>query len=427
MFKKILGTLGTRIVAAILSFTTWILNAQYLGPEKVGTISLLIFSVVIIQLFTNFISGAALIYQTPRAGVYRLLIPAYIWTPVITIASGYLMFFAGNFFPVMKIIPEGYFTAVLALALVMSFTSVNYMLLLGLEKVKMFNLCNLLQSICLMLVLLLILFGFRVHDVMAFYRAIFISYAIAFLVSFFTLVPSIKRVPLTGMRGLIRDILRFGTYVQVANIFQTMNYRLSLKFVDMFSGRGAVGVLTIGMQLAEGLWLISRSIGTVQYSRMSNEMNFDYSVKLTLTFAKISWVVTAMAMALLLCIPQFVFTSLFSSSFSEVKPVIASLAAGIVMLSVSMIFSGFFSAINKPYYNTIGSAIGLVFTIGLGLLLVPRYGIIGAGISASVSYFFITLFQFIIFSRMTRLRLRDFMLTKTEIRLLIGELKKISG
>ena len=75
--------------------------------------------------------------------------------------------------------------------------------------------------------------------------------------------------------------------------------------------------------------------------------------------------------------------------------------------------------------DTISSAIGLVFTIGLGVVLIPVYGIVGAGISATVSYTFLTLYQFIIFSRMTKLRLRDFMLTRHEIRLLVSEVKKM--
>jgi len=148
-------------------------------------------------------------------------------------------------------------------------------------------------------------------------------------------------------------------------------------------------------------------------------------VRLTLTLAKISWVVTAIAMTLLLTIPKFVFTLIFTARFGDVKLVIATLAFGIVALSFSMILSGFFSSINKPYHNTISSAIGLLFTIGLGLLLIPKYGIIGAGISASFSYFFLTLYQFIIFSRMTKLTASDFLLTQTEIRLLFQEIKKI--
>ncbi|MEI7499922.1 MAG: polysaccharide biosynthesis C-terminal domain-containing protein [Bacteroidota bacterium] len=425
MVNKILGTIGTRMINAILAFVIWILNAHYLGPEKVGTIFLIIFSVSIIQLFINFVGGAALIYLTPRTGIFKLIVPAYIWTFLVTILCSALLSFIAAIFPVLEVIPAGYFWQVLFLALIMSFASVNFMLLLGLEKVKTYNYINLVQIIVLFLILLFCLFGLRLIDVMAYYWAILISYSIAFLISFYLLWPSFRKVPLTKMKSLLMEILRFGTYVQFANIFQTLNYRLSLKFVDFFSGRAAVGVLSIGLTLAEGLWLISRSIAMVQYSRLSNEMNYDYSVRLTLTFAKITWVVTGIAMLLLLAVPNFIFTALFSARFGDIKMVIASLAIGIVTLSVSMIFSGFFSSINKPYHNTISSAIGLVFTIVFGFILIPGYGIIGAGISATFSYTFATIYQFIVFSRMTKLRLRDFLITKTEVRLLSGEIRRI--
>ena len=426
MFKKIIGTIGTRSLTAVLAFTTWTLNANYLGPENVGTISLIILSVAIIQLFTNFFAGAALIYLTPRTGIYKLFIPAYAWSFLVTVLTAFVLLLIGRIFPVMEIIPAGYFIPVLCLAWIMSFTSANSMLLLGLERVKLYNLISLAQAVMLFFILLLMLFGIRLLDVMAYYWAIFISYCLAMVMGLVMLYPSFKKVPLTGMKELVKEILRFGTYVQVANIFQTMNYRLSLKFVDHYIGRGAVGILSLGMQLAEGLWLISRSIATVQYSRLSNAMNYDYSVRLTLTLAKITWVVTGFAMLILLVIPKFVFVAIFTSKFGDVKLVIASLAIGIVTLSVSMIFSGFFSSINKPYHNTISSAIGFLFTVGMGLILIPKYGIMGAGIAATISYSFLTLYQFIVFSRMTKLRISDFMLTRSEIGLLFSELKKIA-
>ena len=74
----------------------------------------------------------------------------------------------------------------------------------------------------------------------------------------------------------------------------------------------------------------------------------------------------------------------------------------------------------------ISSAIGLVFTVGLGLLIVPRYGILGAAATASVSYTISTIYQLIVFIRMTNLKARDFLLTAAEIKLLIGEVRKLS-
>ena len=421
----IVGTIGTRFVNAILAFLIVVLNAHYLGAEKVGTISMIVLSVTIIQLLNNFVAGGALIYMTPRVGVYKLFLPAYIWTIGITAVSTAFLSLLGVMFPTFEVIPQGYFYETLFLALVMSLASVNFMLLLGLQKVKEFNVINLLQIFALMLILLFCLFILGLREVMSYFWAMFFSFVLAYIVSLIMLIPFIRREPLTGMKKLLAEIFRFGTYIQFANIFQTLNYRLSYLIVNMFLGRAAVGVLSVGVSLSEGLWLISRSISMVQYSKISNEMNDDYSARISLTLAKITWVITLLVLVFLVAIPTFIYTRIFGTDFAGIRLVIASLGIGIVTLSVSMIFSAYFSGINKPYHNTISSAIGLVLTIGLGLLLIPLWGLIGAGITATCSYTAATLYQFIIFSRITKLKAKDFLLTWGELKLLKGEMKRM--
>lgn len=425
MFKKILGTIGTRLVNAVLAFVVVILTTRFLGAENYGTISLIILAVAIIQLFNNFVAGGALIYMAPRAGVFKLFIPAYIWTILITLVGTWILHVMGIVFPKIEVIPQGYLYHILFLAMLMSFVSVNCMLLLGLEKVSLFNLLNLIQVISLVAILLTCYFVFHFREVKAYYWAMFFSYLLSFFIGLMLLFPYLKRVPFSGMKQLLGEIFRYGSYVQFANIFQQLNYRLSYYIVDAFIGRAAVGVLSAGVQMAEGLWLISRSISMVLFSRIANQMDDAYSVKLTLTLAKITWLLTLVALMVLLLVPTFVFGAVFGRDFSGIRPVIASLGIGIVTLSVSMIFSGFFSGYNRPYHNTISSAIGVVFTLGLGLLLIPAYGIIGAGITATVSYTAATAYQFIVFLRITHLKVHDFMLTRADIRLLRTEVKKI--
>lgn len=423
MVKKILGTMFTRVVAAVLAFAGWVLIANYLGPEKTGTISLIIFSVAIIQLIVNYIGGAALIYQTPRVGLFRLVVPVYIWTPLSTILTAFLLTLAGHAIPILEIIPDGHFTDVLLLALAMSFASANSMFLLGLEKVKEYNICNLVQVAGFFIILLIMLTVFGIRDIRSYTWALFLSNILGWGLSGFYLWPQIHRVPLKGSGELIREVLKFGNFVQLANLFQTFNYRLSLKFTDYFLGRSPVGILTIGLQLAEGFWLISRSISTVQFSRMSNEMRFDYSVRLTLLFARMTWMITAIGIAVLLCIPERIFALVFSASFGEVRLVIASLAPGIVFLSISIILSSFFSAVNKPLHNMIGSVLGLIFTVVSGIVLIPKLGIPGAGIAASISYFFITMYQFLVFRYLTGRSFRDLIPAISDFRYLMGMVK----
>jgi O-antigen/teichoic acid export membrane protein len=423
MFRKILGTIGTRLVSAFLTLIIWILVARILGAANLGTISLIILAVTIIQLVNNFFGGSALIYMTPRTGIYRLLVPAYLWNVVMTFAGSFLLLFLSRLFVRLEIIPAGYFTEVLVLALVMSLFSVNSMFLLGMEKIRTFNLLTLLQICLLFLVLLFFLFIVKEHGVMSYYRAFLFSYLVVLVLSFVALSREVRRIPLNGMRNLCAEVLRFGTYVQFANIFQQLNYRMGYYFVDFFLGRATLGVFTIGVQLSEALWLIPRSIGMVQITRISNEMDQKYAERLTLTLVKISWMVTLLLLVILLFIPSHLFELVFGNEFARVKPVIATLGAGIVTFSISIVLSQFFSGINKPFHNTISSALGLVLTVTMGFLLIPRFGLIGAGLTTTLSYMVATLYQFIVFLVIAKRSFSDFLLTKSELMLLKDELK----
>ncbi len=414
MIRIIMGTMGTRAIAAVLAFISWMLVANYLGAGPTGTISLIIFSVTLIQLLTNFTAGSGLVYYTPREGVSRLIVPAYVLTPILALAGVGILVVAGTVSESARIIPEGYTFEVTVLALVISFSTANNMFLLGLGRVKAYNLVTLLQASILVLSLILCFFVFRFYSLISFYLALLLSHFLSLLVSVWYLRPEIRRASLSGCRGIILQLFRFSSFVQAANVFQTLNYRLGLKFVDHFLGRAPVGILTIGLQLSEAVWILSRSISTVQYSRLSNEMKFDYSVRLTLTLVKISFVITLLPMILLAALPESFYMVFLPASFTGVRSVILSLAPGVVVLSVSIVLSSFFSAINKPYHNTVSSAAGLAITILAGLWLIPRFGLAGAGWMASASYLVITLYQFLVFCRISALRPGDFLPKKSD-------------
>jgi len=417
MLKNILGTIGTRLINALITLAVVFFNTRYLGASGVGTAGIIIFDITIIQLFTNFIGGGALIYFTPRAGVFRLFVPACLWTILTTFLAAFLLEATQVVFPEIETIPAGYFWEVVVLALLLSLASVNFIILVGLEKVSQFNYISLLQISLLLVILLYQYLVLKNSELSGYLTALFLSYLSAYLLSLGLLWRYLKPVSLKGMGKLVGQILKYGTYVQFANIFQLLNYRLGLYIVDIFSGRAAVGILYTGQQISESLWLISRSIAMVQFSRISNEDDRAYAVRITLTLAKVTWVITLGAVLILVMLPATLFAFVFGSEFEAIRPVIVSLGAGIVVLSVSIILSQFFSGINKPFHNTISSAIGLFFTVGGGLLLIPSYGLVGAGLSASLSYFASTLYQFIIFIRSTGLPYKSLMITMNDFQI----------
>lgn len=416
MFKKVLGTIFTRFFSAILTLVIVVMNARFLGAEKVGVISLIILGVTIVQMVNNFVGGSALVYLVPRTNLMKLFAPSYIWGFFSSVTTVFILY-------LINAIPEGFFGHVMILGTLTSLSTVNNMILLGQERIRAINILTAAQVTALITVLLIFYLLTPIRDVIVYVYALYASFLILFVGSFALITTRLKRDDLSGMKTVIREILRFGSWAQTANIFQLLNYRISYYFIEHMISKAALGVYATGVQLSEGVWIIPRSVAMVEYSRITNEKRWDYATKVTLVFSKIGVLLSAVIVAVLILLPTSLFVFVFGPEFSGVKPVIISLAVGIIALSFSILLSPFFTGMGKPMHCAIASGIGLIFTIILSLLLIPVYGIIGAGIGATCSYSAATIYQLIAFVIMSGTKARDFLIRKEEIRMLVQEIR----
>jgi len=72
----------------------------------------------------------------------------------------------------------------------------------------------------------------------------------------------------------------------------------------------------------------------------------------------------------------------------------------------------------------VASTIGLLVTIISGFILIPKYGMMGAAITASASYTAIVSYQFVkFFQEASEIRVRDFIFTKNDLNFAFAELK----
>jgi len=417
MVRKILGTISARIIVALLTLATILINGWYLGADKVGTISLIILAITLIQMLNNFVGGAALVYLLPRTDLVTLFVPAYLWSFVTAFTGTFII-------ELFHLIPAGYFWHVLILSLVLSLSSVNFMILMGQERIKGYNIISLLQGISFFLVLLFWLFVLRKREVLSYLIGLYASYLLAFTGSLIMILSHAKWGKFKGMTGTLKEIFRYGSLMQTGNILQFFNYRLSYYFIEVFMGRAALGVYSVGVQLSESVWLVSRSIAMVQYTRISNEKDRNYAARITLSLTKVAFLITLICLLLLYILLLLFFPLIFTPEFASVKIIMASLAIGMLTFSVSIILSPYFSGIGKPGYNTISAAIGLIFTLISGWILIPRFGFIGAGFSAAISYSAATLYQFFVFGKLSGIRPNDFLMTRSDVDRFVSEVKE---
>jgi O-antigen/teichoic acid export membrane protein len=416
MVKKIIGTISTRIIIALITLATILINGWYLGANKVGTISLIILAITLIQMLNNFIGGGSLVYLLPRTDLITLFIPACLWSFITSVAGAFIL-------ELFNLIPEGYLWHVIILSLILSLTSVNFMILMGQERIKVYNIITLIQAISFFTVLLFYLFFLQKREVFAYLIGLYASYLIAFAGSLTMVLLKAKWGKLKGMAGVMKEIFRYGSVMQTGNVLQFFNYRLSYYFIEIFMGRAALGVYSVGVQLSESVWLASRSIAMVQYTRISNEKDANYAARLTLSLTKVSFLITLICIVLLFLLLLLFFPLIFTPEFTAVKMVMASLSIGILAFSMSITLSPYFSGTGKPGHNTISAAIGLLFTLICGWILIPRFGFIGAGLSAAISYSVATLYQFVVFSKLSGFKPKDFLLTKSDTDRFISEVK----
>ena len=89
MFKKILNTFGTKMLAAALNFVIAIIISQTLGDTGKGTQALLLTTISFILIFSDIICGASIIYLALRHSFKKILVASTIWAALIAVVMGF--------------------------------------------------------------------------------------------------------------------------------------------------------------------------------------------------------------------------------------------------------------------------------------------------------------------------------------------------
>lgn len=417
MFRHILGTTLTRMINALLALVILLINTRNLGREGLGTVALIVLGITLILLINNYVGGGVLVFLASRYDWRRLLWPSYLWAVIVSGAGAGLLRLLG-------MIPAEYMFDIMVLSLLQSFMTINLYLLLGREKIRQFNSISVIQMFLTTVVLVLLFYTFSLKDVTAYVYALYAGYLAGFIISLMAMVPLIRSGYRKERRPVLREMLRLGKFIQTANVLQLLNYRLSFYLIEFYINRAALGLFNVGVQVSEGVWLIGKSVATVQYARISNSDDRDYARRITLMLFKFTLALSLLILIILVCLPESVYGWVLGQEFAEARSVILSLAAGILATALSLMFSHYFSGTGQPVHNMVGSALGVVVTLVLGLIFIPRYGIIAAGLTASASYLVNMVYLMTVFSVKSRVSIRDFIIRKADFRYFVNEIRK---
>ncbi|MEN8225740.1 MAG: polysaccharide biosynthesis C-terminal domain-containing protein [Bacteroidota bacterium] len=420
MLNKILNTFGARSLSAVINFLIAIVISQHLGPDGKGEQGIIIATIAFVLVFSNLVGGGTLVYLVPRYKFSVLLLPSYLWSLLISILAFGILF-------VFKIVDQQFIFHISVLAVLNSFTNIHSTLLIGREKIKAANLVSLVQPVVIILSLLVYFLLLNNRTIAAYIHALYISFGFSLFVSIIYMAKSFGRMsvhPLREYTAVLKELFRLGFMNQMAHITQMMSFRLSYYFLESFHGEASVGIYSNGIQIMESIWLISKSISLVQYARIANTDDKQYSQDLSVKLLKAGLIISLLCIIPLLLLPESFYLFLFGAGFSGVKEVIWILSPGVLVYNFSIIIGHYFSGTGKYHINTIASSIGLVVSIVLFTVLIPPYVTVGAGIATSISYAVTSFIVLVFFLREAKIDARSFLLSTDDLNVIRGLFKR---
>ena len=386
MIKRILHHFAARVLTAGLSFAVVWLTARYLGAAGRGQVSLFVTDMSGLVLLSGLLGGSSLIYLAPRRNVWHLLLPAYAWAVVVSGAGAAAV-------ALLRPVGPAYALHLGGVTLVQVLLSVNTFLLLGRRREQAFNALTTVQALLLALSLVVAFVSMRWLSVEAYYYANYLACGLPWLVSTGLLLRlpdaprgSGSKHQLARRRATTRELARHSRGAHFSNLITFANYRFGYYAVAYLAGAPALGVLSVGVALAEAIWLIPRSTALIQYVALVNAADKQEQTHAALRSSRLTLLATAAAVLVLAAVPSAWLAAVFGLEFGAAHRVILALAPGILINGASMQASAYFSGMARYGINNRAAVVGLALTVPACWLLVPRLGMVGAALGMSISY-----------------------------------------
>lgn len=413
--NTIVKTFLSRFLILILNFGLVIYTTNMWGSEGKGVISIVIADLTIIGFFCNIFVGSSVTYFASKYKTEQILLYAYLWSILIGISVPLILSFT-------HVLEYPYY--LIGLSVLSSLLAANVNLFVGQQNIRMFNFYTILQQLVHILFIIIIVYVIRLTSVASYFIAQISCFGLLFIVSCFQIIRHCKIAHISFSKQVRNKLFDYGWKTQLSAFLQFLNNRLSFYFLEFFKGITSVGIFSIGIAFSEAIWTVSRSLSIILYADVVNNSDHNDAIEKTKISLKISFLITLVFIVGILLLPAQFYVMIFGKDFHETKKITLFLSPGILAIAVSNIIGYYFAGINKLRILNIKSVIGVIFTVVSSFFIIPRWGIIGACIVTSASYCISSALLFWKFYELTPFHIRDFMISRSEINVLLNKVYK---
>lgn len=380
-----------QILVGVLQVVTLIIIARGLGTEQMGQYTLAILLPTLFSQMITFGLQSVNIYAigrkivNERQALYANLVLLTLISLLTALILTAVVHYFGTYF--FKDVPVMLLYLSIASLLPQTFFTVLPSLVQAMQNFKWFNiLCVAQPAMIFVISLIAVLLSNNVESVLIAYV---VSHWLSFIILMRIILKLIK-IETYPIFKFLREFIGYGLKSHLSNIITLLNYRSSLLILGYFTTPVVVGIYSVGMQLAEKLWLPSQAVSTVLLPRLSNKLGEGSDAKevakLTLDSARMTLLVTLMIGVGFAVVASVVVDLLFGEAYNQAVYVVLLLLPGILAWTPSRILANDLAARGFAELNLKNSYWVFGINATLSLCLVPLFGLIGASLATTVAY-----------------------------------------
>lgn len=426
MSSSVLSTFSLKLASALASFALLALTTHELGAHGRGVISILVATISIVVLLNGFIGGSSLVFllarNRSRGYAFQITIIAYIWALVSSAIIAMIGYMTDS-------INSTQLVNIITLGALASAISIGAVIALCAGNIFLYNATNLIQVVSCLILFYFGSQGGAGPSVKLYIISLYGAYIICFVVTAVMATCYLRSLQQLGPNPKVNTTLislfKYGGLAQLSNLLLFITYRLSYYILGQSSGIEAVGIYSVAVIISESLWMISGSFAIVLYAVAARESNSSELTSRTIKYVKICGIVSLFAVGALICMPAVIFAAIFGAEFGEVKTMIAALSIAIVSTSVSTIINHYFAGLGLYSTNAKVAFAGFLVSVGGNLLLVPTFGLIGAGLTASAASLLVAVWLIQLFLKHNDLTIGVFALRRSDIQALATSCRRL--
>jgi len=407
-FQDILSVFGSSLSVTISNLLIGIMLSRILGAAGFGIYSSIIVVPIIVIGFTQFGIRRSTIYHIgnkilPEENIISALFLLLLWASAISIIiCGITFFFYGarNYDPMII----GIVLLTIPLLLANIFAGGVY---LGKEDIRNANMINAGPTILTLLFTVIFVWVFPLNVLGA-----FIGIALANLFSFGfvfrTLFLKAKvRINWKYQEPVMKSMIKLGLVNAIAIFVMQLNYRMDILMLKQLSTIEQVGYYSLGTQIAEQLWHIPFAIEMIILSRSANTTDNQLLHKTVASIFRVSLMIGIAGSLIIFFVVPFALPLIFGKEFTPTVEMIQTILPGILILVGFRILNSRLTGMGKPQVAIYTFVPALIVNFILNLILLPRYGGIGAAWATNASYAVGSIAFLFAYARITQMSIID--------------------